>query len=111
MTKSEAFETKKTVQYGKTLGADYMARALRALYRAARSTRSKMEILSVALDEGVTANPEFIICAARHAEKEFSDRMGRLAALPIDPMKESKLSKIPGYTQAMEQARNHQGGL
>jgi len=61
MTKSEAFETKKTVQYGETLGADYMARALSALYRAARSKRSKMEILAVALDEGVTAHPEFII--------------------------------------------------
>jgi hypothetical protein len=109
MTKSESFETKKTVQYGKTLGADYMARALSALYRAARNTRSKVEILEVAIKEGVTAHPEFIICAARHAEKELSDRMGRLAALPIDPVRENKLSKIPGYTQAMEQARSHKG--
>ena len=61
MTKSESFETKKTVQYGKALGADYMARALSALYRAACSTRSKVEILEVAIKEGVTAHPEFII--------------------------------------------------
>ena len=111
MNKSEIKTVLKTVQFGRLLGKDYIARALSALHRSALTTRSKMEILAVALDEGVTDNPEFIICAARHAEKEFSERMGRLAALPIDPVRESKLSKIPGYTQAMEQARSHQGGL
>ena len=40
MNKSETREVAKTIQYGQTLGADYMARALSALYRAARTGAS-----------------------------------------------------------------------
>jgi hypothetical protein len=61
MTKSETREITKTRAYAPTLGADYAARVLSALHRAARTTRSKMEILAVALDMGVTSHEEFLI--------------------------------------------------
>jgi hypothetical protein len=61
MTKSETREAAKTISYGVTLGPDYMARALSALYRAARSRKSQNEILAVALSYGVISNNEFII--------------------------------------------------
>lgn len=61
MTKSETREVNKTRAYAPTLGADYAARVLSMLYRGARTTRSQMEILAVALDMGVTGNAEFII--------------------------------------------------
>lgn len=61
MTKSETREVAKTIQYGQTLGADYMARALSALYRAARTTKSQNEILAIALAYSVVSNDEFII--------------------------------------------------
>ena len=61
MTKSETREVAKTIQYGQTLGTDYMARALSALYRAARSAKSQNEILAIALVYGVVSNNEFII--------------------------------------------------
>jgi hypothetical protein len=61
MTKAETREAALTLKYGATLGADYMARALSALYRAARSTKSQNEILALALAYGVVSNDEFII--------------------------------------------------
>ena len=61
MTKAETREATQAVAYGQTLGADYMARALSALYRAARSTKSQNEILALALAYGVVSNDEFII--------------------------------------------------
>ena len=61
MTKSEQREVAKTIKYGQTLGADYMARAFSALYRAARTTKSQNEILSIALAYSVVSNNEFII--------------------------------------------------
>jgi hypothetical protein len=61
MTKSEIRDVSKTIQYGATLGPDYMARALSALYRAARSTKSQNEILALALAYGVISNDEFIV--------------------------------------------------
>tara|TARA_R110000868_G_scaffold6479_1_gene36649 strand:+ start:199 stop:384 length:186 start_codon:yes stop_codon:yes gene_type:complete len=61
MTKSETREISKTRAYAPTLGADYAARVLSMLYRAARTTRSQMEILAVALEMGVTSHAEFII--------------------------------------------------
>jgi hypothetical protein len=38
-----------------------MARALSALYRAARSTKSQNEILAIALAYSVVSNSEFIV--------------------------------------------------
>jgi len=68
MTKSETREITQICALRSTLGADYAAlgadyaaRVLSALHRAARTTRSKMEILAVALDMGVTSHAEFII--------------------------------------------------
>ena len=61
MTKSETREVAKTIQYGQTLGKDYMARALSALYRGARTTKSQNEILAIALAYGVVSSSEFII--------------------------------------------------
>ena len=61
MTKSETREISKTRVYAPELGADYAARVLSALHRAARTTRSKLEILAVALEMGVTSHAEFII--------------------------------------------------
>ena len=61
MTKSETREVAKTIQYSQTLGADYMARALSALYRSARTTKSQNEILVIALAYSVVSNDEFIV--------------------------------------------------
>ena len=61
MNKSETREVAKTIQYGQTLGADYMARALSALYRAARTTKSQNEILAIALAYSVVSNNEFVV--------------------------------------------------
>ena len=61
MTKSETREVNKTLQYGATLGPDYIARVLSMLYRGARTTRSQRAIFEIALEMGVTSNQEFII--------------------------------------------------
>jgi hypothetical protein len=62
MTKSEIFEVRKITQYfAAGLGPDYLARALSALIRAARSAKSKREIMSHARELGITSHPEFII--------------------------------------------------
>jgi hypothetical protein len=61
MTKSETREATLTIKYGQTLGVDYMARALSALYRAARSAKSQRDILTMAALCGADKSPEFII--------------------------------------------------
>ena len=60
MNKSELREVTKTLQYGATLGKDYMARALSSLIRAARTTKSQREILTMAQLCGADKSPEFI---------------------------------------------------
>jgi hypothetical protein len=61
MTKSESKEVAKSVQYSEAgLGKDYLARALSALIRSARTTKSQNEIMAIAVAHGVTSNPEFI---------------------------------------------------
>jgi hypothetical protein len=60
MTKSETREIALTLKYGQTLGADYMARALSALYRSARTSKSQNEIMAIALAYGVVSNNEFV---------------------------------------------------
>lgn len=62
MTKSEANEIKKTVQYfAAGLGLDYLARALSAIHRAARGQDTKRAIEALATEHGVTQHPEFKI--------------------------------------------------
>ncbi len=61
MTKSESKEVARSVQYSEAgLGKDYLARALSALIRSARTTKSQNEIMAIAVAHGVTSNPEFI---------------------------------------------------
>ena len=61
MTKSETNEVTRAIKFSEAgLGADYLARALSGLYRAARTTKSQTEILAVAVAYKVTSNKEFI---------------------------------------------------
>jgi hypothetical protein len=62
MTKTETREIALTLKYTAAgLGPDYLARALSALYRAARSQKSKQEILAIAHSYGAISHKEFII--------------------------------------------------
>ena len=62
MTKSENREIALTLKYTAAgLGPDYLARALSALYRAARSAKSQNEIMAIALSYGVVSHNEFIV--------------------------------------------------
>ena len=61
MTKAETREATQAVAYGQALGADYMARALSALIRSARTAKSRDELYALALRARVISNPEFII--------------------------------------------------
>jgi hypothetical protein len=62
MTKSEANEIKKTVQYfAAGLGVDYLARALSATHRAARGQDTKRAVEALATEHGVADHPEFKI--------------------------------------------------
>jgi hypothetical protein len=61
MTQSENREITLTIKFGQTLGTDYMARALSALYRSARSAKSQREILALAIAYGAHHSAEFII--------------------------------------------------
>jgi hypothetical protein len=62
MTKAETREISRAIRYSAAgLGQDYLARALSALYRAARTTKSQNEILALALAYSVVSNQEFII--------------------------------------------------
>ena len=61
MNKSEAREVQKITQYHAAgLGLDYVARALSALIRAARTSKSRAALLDHARQFGVTSQPEFI---------------------------------------------------
>jgi hypothetical protein len=61
MTKSETREIQKIKAYmAAGLGADFAARALSSLYRAARSATSRLEILTIADQYDVIYHPEFI---------------------------------------------------
>ena len=60
MTKAENREIATIVKM-QHFGANYVARALSALYRSARSTKSQREIMAVALAFGVVSHDEFII--------------------------------------------------
>ena len=61
MNKSETREVARAVRFSLTLGDDYLARALSALYRAARTTKSQNAILAVALAYSVVSNKEFVV--------------------------------------------------
>jgi hypothetical protein len=61
MTKAENREIATAIRYSAAgLGSDYLARALSALYRSARSAKSQNEILALARAYSVLSNPEFL---------------------------------------------------
>jgi hypothetical protein len=61
MNKSETREVAKIAQYHAAgLGADFVARALSSLIRAARTNKSAAALRDIAADFGVTDHPEFI---------------------------------------------------
>jgi DnaJ-class molecular chaperone len=61
MTKAENRELAKAFRYSAAgLGPDYLARALSAMYRSARSAKSQNEILAIARAYSVLSNPEFL---------------------------------------------------
>ena len=60
MTKSENREIATIVKM-QHFGANYVARALSALYRSARTSKSQNEIMAIALAYGVVSNSEFIV--------------------------------------------------
>jgi hypothetical protein len=61
MNKSESRELAKIHQFHAAgLGADYVARALSALIRAARTNKSAAALRALAAQMGVTDHPEFI---------------------------------------------------
>jgi hypothetical protein len=62
MTKAENREIATAIRYSAAgLGPDYLARALSALYRSARSAKSQREILALAIAYGANQSAEFII--------------------------------------------------
>lgn len=61
MNKSEIREVSKIAQYRAAgLGADFVARALSSLIRAARTNKSAAALRDIAAGWGVTDHPEFI---------------------------------------------------
>ena len=73
LNKSQQRDISKILVNGASLGDDYMARKLSALYRSAMKTSQQNTILAIALAYGVVSNPEFIIArdaltATRKAE-------------------------------------------
>jgi len=61
MTKSENREVIRTLKFGITLGSDYMARSLSALYRSARTAKSQNEILALGMAYNLVTLPEWIV--------------------------------------------------
>lgn len=61
LNKSQQRDIAKTLVNGASLGKDYMARGLSALYRSAMKTSQQNEIMAIALAYGVVSNPEFIV--------------------------------------------------
>lgn len=59
MTKSETRAATQAITHGQIL--DYMARALSALIRSARTSKSRDELYALALRARVISNPEFIV--------------------------------------------------
>jgi hypothetical protein len=61
LNKSQQRDIAKILVNGASLGDDYMARGLSALYRSARKTSQQDAILGVAMAFKVVSNPEFIV--------------------------------------------------
>jgi hypothetical protein len=60
LTKSQQRDIAKILVNGASLGDDYIARGLSALYRSAMKTSQQNTILGLAIIYKVVSNPEFI---------------------------------------------------
>lgn len=60
LNKAQQRDITKIISYGATLGDDYIARGLSALYRSALKTSQQNTILGLAIVYKVASNPEFI---------------------------------------------------
>jgi hypothetical protein len=61
LTKSQHRDIAKILVNGASLGDDYIARGLSALYRSAMKTSQQNTILGLAIIYKVASNPEFVI--------------------------------------------------
>jgi hypothetical protein len=61
LNKSQQRDIAKIIVNGASLGDDYIARGLSALYRSAMKTSQQNEIMAIALAYGVVSNNEFIV--------------------------------------------------
>ena len=61
LTKSQHRDIAKILVNGASLGDEYIARGLSALYRSAMKTSQQNTILGLAIIYKVASNPEFII--------------------------------------------------
>jgi hypothetical protein len=61
LNKSQQRDIAKILVNGASLGKDYMARGLSALYRSAMKTSQQNEIMAIALAYSVVSSPEFIV--------------------------------------------------
>jgi hypothetical protein len=61
LNKSQQRDIAKILVNGASLGDDYIARGLSALYRSAMKTSQQNTILGLAIIYKVVSNPEFII--------------------------------------------------
>jgi len=61
LNKSQLRDVAKILVNGISLGDDYMARGLSALYRSAMKTSQQDEIMAIALAYGVVSNNDFIV--------------------------------------------------
>ena len=61
MTKQETKQLATTLSHGAVLGKDYMARAISALIRSARTSKTSNELMLIAAAHGIVDSPEFIV--------------------------------------------------
>jgi hypothetical protein len=61
MNKQETKQAQRVIQYGASLGVDYIARGLSALYRSARTTKSQQAILALGIAYKAVSSNEWIV--------------------------------------------------
>jgi hypothetical protein len=61
MNKQETKQAERVIQYGATLGTDYIARGLSALYRSARTAKSQQAILALGIAYKAVSSKEWIV--------------------------------------------------
>lgn len=61
MNKQETKQAALVIKYGQSLGTDYIARGLSALYRSARTNKSQQDILALGIAYKAVSSKEWII--------------------------------------------------